>query len=75
MEQAHLNFVEYLEGELAESERQTRAQMKRVAKRDVEIKRLRRALDFIKVRAYEMDNHELHDMALEALQGANNETN
>lgn len=33
-----------------------------------EISRLRRALDNIKVRAYELNQKELHDMALEALQ-------
>jgi len=34
---------------------------------DVPVKRLRRALDNIKVRAYELGEIELHDMALAAL--------
>lgn len=34
-----------------------------------EIKRLRRALDNIKVRAYELGQIELHDQALRALRG------
>jgi hypothetical protein len=32
-----------------------------------ELARLRRALDNIKIRAYELNQREIHDMALEAL--------
>jgi len=40
-----------------------------LAEKDAEIERLRRALDNLKVRAYELGSKELHDMALEALKG------
>ena len=67
--------IERLEAELAESERQTRAQLSRVGQRDRRIERLeakvaklRRSLDNIKVRGYELGQKEIHDMALEALQ-------
>ncbi len=57
MFQNHTLKVEnrHLTTEVAESERQTRAQLDRVINRDIDIKRLRRALDHIKVRAYEID--------------------
>jgi hypothetical protein len=38
-----------------------------------EIKRLRRALDNIKVRAYELGQRELHDQALAALESDSDE--
>jgi hypothetical protein len=41
----------------------------RIQELEAERVRLRRALDNIKIRSYELNERELHDMALEALRG------
>ena len=48
--------------------KQEQKERKRIAELEAELKRLRRGIDYLKVRSYELGQRELHDAALALLE-------
>jgi hypothetical protein len=55
------------------TDRRMQLDLRRLVDLELEVKRLRRRIDNIKIRSYELGQKELHNMALEALQDAGDE--